>query len=194
MVQRQLWHFKLTFLLKKSVSYYTVYAILESLCPVCQLFRLSVCSSVQVVMEQWDKMEKLQFLVQLSRDFNKNFVRTSGMLFCYAWNNKSPASRCWARLFFSVVYVQGQGQIFIVQCEGLVASIIVCEYEQNPSRDDKVMNKIQVFAKKIWCFYSHLCPRSRSFKSQGQIFTVQHEGIVTRVVVCKYQQNPSRNE
>ena len=43
---------------------------------------------------------------------------------------------------------EGQGQIFIVQCEGLGTSVIACDYEQNPTRDDKVMDKVQVFAQK----------------------------------------------
>ena len=69
-------------------------------------------------------------------------------------NDKSTASGCWARLFFSVCLCprsrshEGQGQIFIVQCEGLVTRVNVCEYEQNPSRDKEVMTNIKVFARR----------------------------------------------
>ena len=76
---------------------------------------------------------------------------------------------------------EGQGQIFIVQCEGLVTRVNVCEYEQNPSRDEKVTDKIKN-------------PRSRSHEGQGQIYIVQCEGLVTRVNVCECEQNPSRDE
>ena len=39
-----------------------------------------------------------------------------------------------------------------MQCEGLVTRVNVCEYEQNPSRDEEVMDKIQNCAQKIEVF------------------------------------------
>ena len=39
-----------------------------------------------------------------------------------------------------------------MRCEGIVTRVKVCEYEQNPSRDEKVTDKNQNLAQKMVVF------------------------------------------
>ena len=64
---------------------------------------------------------------------------------------------------------------------------IVCEYESNPSRNEEVMAKVNVF-------YKLFDLEKGQPEGQCLVWVWWCKALMTRRIVCEYESNPSRND